>query len=274
MKSGKFPQIVLNGVILLLLFMLVYPLAMSIWCSFKTEIGFMYTRWYPTIPLRIKNYSVVFGNIWRYMVNTIFVATTGTAGLLFIASISAYTFARLKFPGKEFLFMMVIALMMVPGVLTLVPNYMLYQRFGLLNTYWVLILPMLSTGPVFGTFLLRSFFKSIPEDIFESARIDGAKEFIVFYKISLPLSLPILGTLTIMQVGGIWNDFLWPMITIQKDSMLTISAGLITRFTSEYGSNFPLSFAGYMIASFPLLILFIFANKYYVQGLTSAALKL
>ncbi len=79
MKSGKFPQIVLNGIILLLLFMLVYPLAMSIWCSFKTEIGFMYTRWYPTIPLRVKNYSVVFGNIWRYMVNTIFVATTGTA---------------------------------------------------------------------------------------------------------------------------------------------------------------------------------------------------
>lgn len=274
LSKNTFAQAILHFVIMLLLFIMIYPFAMALWCSFKTELGFMYTKWYPTIPLRINNYSVVFGSVQRYILNTMFVAVVGITGLLFIASISAYTFARLKFPGKEFLYMVVISLMMVPGVLTLVPNYMIYKSLGLLNTYMVLILPMIVTGPVFGTFLLRAFFSSIPEDIFESARLDGAKEFVVFYRISLPLSMPILGTLTIMQVNGVWNSYLWPMITIQKNELLPISAGLITRFSSQYANNYPLSFTGYMIASVPLLLLFIFANRYYIEGLTTSAIKL
>jgi len=194
--------------------------------------------------------------------------------MLFIASLSAFTFARMEFFGKEVLFMCVLVVMMIPGVLTLVPSYMLYKSFGLLNSYLVLIIPIIVGGPVFGTFLLRSFFQAIPEEIFNAAKIDGCTDFQLYYKIAIPLCMPILGTLTIMQVMGTWNDYLWPMITIQNEKLLTISAGLILRFTQIYSTAYTLSFAGYMLASLPLILLFIFANRYYIEGLTTAALKL
>jgi ABC-type glycerol-3-phosphate transport system permease component len=194
--------------------------------------------------------------------------------MLFISSLSAFTFARMRFLGREVLFMAVIIVMMIPGVLTLVPSYMLYKSFGLLNSYLVLIIPIIVGGPVFGTFLLRAFFQAIPEDIFDAAKIDGCTDFQLYYKVGLPLCMPILGTLTIMQVMGTWNDYIWPMITIQNEKFLTISAGLILQFTKVYSNAYTLSFAGYMLASLPLIFLFIFANRYYIQGLTTSALKL
>lgn len=272
-KDFTISQVILNVTIIILLFTLIYPLVMAVWCSFKSDQGFMYTKWYPTLPLRIGNYTTVLPKIWRYIVNTVFVAIVGTTGMLMISAASAYTFARLKFPGKEVIFMSFMALMMVPGVLTLIPNYMLYKTFGLLDSYWALILPSF-IAPIGSVFLLRSFFRGIPEEVFESARMDGAKELTVFFKICLPLSVPILATLCIMSVNGTWNSYFWPLITIRKNELLTISAGLITRFQSEYGTNYPLSFSGYMFASIPLLLIFIFANQYYIEGITSAAIKL
>ena len=273
-KLFTIPQIILHLVLCLLLFLMLYPLAMAFWSAFKSELGYMYTRWYPTLPLRFRNFVVAFPLIWQYMVNTVIVAVVGISGMLFISSLAAYTFARMKFPGKEFLFMMVIALMMIPGILTLVPSFMLYKSFGLLNTRLALIIPIVTGGSVFGVFLLRTFFAGIPEDIFEAARIDGAKEFRIYYSICLPLSLPIMGTLTIMRINSIWNEYLWPMITQQKHENLTISAGLIVQFVREYGQNYPVQFAGYLLCSIPLILLFIFANKYYIEGLTSSAIKL
>jgi multiple sugar transport system permease protein len=247
---------------------------MSFWNAFKSELGYQYTRWYPTLPLRFRNFNAAFPLIWRYILNTLIVAVSGTAGMLFISSLAAYTFARIKFPGREFLYMMVIALMMIPGIMTLVPSFMLYKGFGLLNSRLVLIIPIITGGSVFGTFLLRTFFSGIPEDIFEAARIDGARDFKVYYSICLPLCMPILGTLTIMQINGIWNDYLWPMITQQKHENLTISAGLIVQFVKEFSRNYPVQFAGYLLSSIPLILLFVFANKYYIEGLTSSAIKL
>lgn len=269
-----FGTVILHTIIAILLFMLLYPLVMTLWCSFKSDLAFDYARWYPTLPIRWTTYTTAFPLIWRYILNTVFVAVVGTAGMLFISSISAFTFARMKFPGREFLYTCVIALMMIPGILSLVPGFMIYKHLGLLNSYWVLIIPIVVGAPVFGIFLLRAFFEGIPEEVFEAARIDGAGEFLVYKSICLPLSIPIMGTLAIMQIVGVWNDFVWPRITIQDDKLMTISAGLLMRFTSQVGSNYPLTFAGYMIASVPLIILFTFANKYYIEGLTSSALKL
>jgi ABC-type glycerol-3-phosphate transport system permease component len=151
---------------------------------------------------------------------------------------------------------------------------MLFKGFGLLNTRLALIIPVITGGSVFGVFLLRTFFAGIPEDIFEAARIDGAREFRIYFSICLPLCMPIMGTLTIMRINAIWNEYLWPMITQQKHERLTISAGLIVQFVREYGSNYPVQFAGYLLSSVPLILLFIFANKYYIEGLTSSAIKL
>ena len=267
-------QIVLHVIMIILLFMMMYPLAMCLWDSFKSELGFQYTRWYPTLPLWGTNYATAFPQMWTYMINTTFVAATGTVGMLFLASLGAYGFARINFAGREIIYMGVIALMMIPGVLSLVPSFMLWKSIFGLNNYFILILPIWFGGTVFGCFLLRAFFAGVPEDIFESARIDGANEFQVYFSICLPMSMPILGTLTIMQITSTWNDYLWPMICIQKEELMTITVGLLVRFSNSYGTNYPVMFSAYMIASIPLILLFIFCNRFYIEGLTSSAIKI
>ena len=274
MKKVKVYQLLIHMIMAILIFMLLYPLGMAVWGSFKSDISFLYSKWYPTLPLRIRNYAIAFPNIWKYIINTVFVAAVGTSGMIFISSLAAFAFGVMDFRFKNKIYIFIIALMMIPSVLTLVPSYMLYTNLGLRNTYAVLIIPVIFGGAVFGVFLLRSFFEGIPEDIFDSARIDGATEFTIYRKICFPLSLPIIGTLSIMQIINIWNDYLWPMITIKDDNLLTISAGLIIRFTREYTSTYHIAFAGYLISSIPLILLFVFENRYYIEGLTSSGLKL
>ena len=263
-----------HAVIALILFMMLYPLGMALWCALKNETGFNYTRWYPTLPLYFSNLSFAFDKVIVYILNTVLVAAVGTVGVLFVSSISAYTFARMQFFGKNFLYMSIIVLMMIPGVLTLVPSYVLYKNLVGLDNYVVLILPVIVGGSIFGVFLLRSFFEGLPESIFEAARIDGAGEFKVYLQICLPLSLPIMGTRAIMQISNVWNDYLWPMITIKSDNLFTISAGLLLKYVSAYTSNYPAIFAAYLLSSIPMILLFVFANKYYIEGLTSSAMKL
>lgn len=253
---------------------MLYPLALTIWNSVKIDLQFQTSKWYPTLPVWLTNYQVALPKVWRYMLNTVIVAVGGTLGMLLLSSLAAYGFARIKIYGKEAVYLIIIALMMIPGVLTLVPSYMLWKNIIGLNNYAILILPVIIGGSVFGIFLLRSFFEGIPEDIFESARIDGANELLVYFKICLPMSIPIMGTLSIMQITGIWNDYMWPLITIQNEKLMTISVGLLTRFANMYGTNYPIMFSSYMVASIPLILLFIFANKFYIEGLTSAAIKM
>lgn len=268
------PQILLHLIIALLLFLMIYPLAMALWNALKSDLAYTTTKWYPTLPIRILNVRNAFFEVYRYVLNTIFIGVVGVIGSLFIASLSSYTFARMRFPGRKALYYAVIVLMMVPGVLTLVPSYMLYRNMNLLNTYAVLILPLIVGGPIFGIFLLTSFFEGLPADFFEAAQIDGAGEFRCYYMIAVPLCMPIMGTLTIMQIVGIWNDYLWPMITIHDAEMLPISAGLIVNFTKQFSTNMPMTFAGYLVASLPLILLFIFANRYYIEGLISSSIKM
>lgn len=269
----KISQINLNIVIVFLLVIMLYPLAMALWSSTKNEALFQYTKWYPTLPLYLNNIKHAFAVLKQYMFNTVFVALTGTIGMLAVSSLAAYSFSKLKFPGKNAIFMAVISLMMIPGILTLVPSFMLYKSIVGTDNYMILILPQI-VGPVFGVFLLRSFFEGLPNELFEAARIDGASEFKAYYKICLPLSMPIMGTLAIMQISGAWSDYAWPLITLKSDKFFTISLGLMLRYVGTYTTNYPSITAGYLVASFPLIFLFIFANKFYVQGLTGSAMKL
>ena len=254
--------------------LLVYPIVISLFVSLKDINAYKASPWLPTLPFWVSNFTYAGSQIWQYMMNTVFVSIVSVIGLLFFSSISAFAFSRLEFPGREQIFFAIIALMMVPGVLTLVPTYMTYNYLGTLNTFWVLILPIVIGGSIGGIFLLRSFFNGLPEDLFEAARLDGCSEFSVYTKICLPLSKPILGTLAIQTILGIFNDLIWPMLTIQNEKLWTISAGIFIRFMNQNAQNVPVSFSGYMIASLPLLILFIAANKSFIQGLTSAGLKL
>lgn len=273
-RRGYYRASILHLMIAVLLAMLLYPLGVTVWSSFKSDLAFQYSRWYPTLPLSWGTYQTVYPMVWRYIVNTVIVAALGTAGNLLISSISAFTFARMKFPLKEVIYTSIIALMMIPGVLSLVPAFMLYKQLGFFDTYAVLIVPIIVSGPIFGTFLLRGFFEGIPEEVFEAARMDGATELMIYRSMCLPMSIPILGTLAIMTIMNTWNDILWPMVTISKDELLTVSAGLLVRFTTLVGSNYPNQFAGYMISSIPLILLFAYANKYYIEGMAGSAVKL
>ena len=273
-KKTAIPQIFLHLIIAVLMVCMLYPLFISVFIALKNQDAFRADPWVPTLPLWFSNFKTAYTVVGTYIFNTLFVAAAGVTGLLFVSSISAYVFARMKFPGRELIYYAVIALMMVPGVLTLVPTYMLYNNFNMLNTYWVLIVPIIFGGSVNGVFLLRAFFSGIPESTFEAARIDGCSEVQSYFYVCLPLSKAILGTLAIQQIIAIWNDIVWPRITISKPELWTISAGLFRQFSGQYANNTPVQFAGYILASLPLILLFMFANKFYVEGLTSAGLKL
>ena len=273
-KKMTIGQIFLNAYIVILLIFMIFPMAMALWNSFKLQHLFQDTIWYPTFPLVVENLGDAFIDLWPYMLNTIEVGVLGGLGLIFIAAISAYTFAKMRFYGRKVLYSMVIALMMMPGILTLVPQLEIYRTLNLSKTdnIMALVLPLWTNGPIFGVFLLTSFFRGIPDDMFEAARIDGANEFVCFAGIALPVCMPIIGTLAIMTLSNIWNDYLWPM-TVMKDKV-TIAAALVKVYTSEHLSNQPLQFAGYFVSSLPLILLFVFCNKYYVEGLIGSSIKL
>jgi ABC-type glycerol-3-phosphate transport system permease component len=274
-KAGRgISQIILHLILVLLMVCMLYPLLISIFIALKNQDAFRFHPWTPTIPLWFSNFKTAYTVVGTYIYNTIFVGLTGVTGMLFLSSISAYVFSRMNFPGREIIYYAVISLMMVPGVLTLVPTYMLYSQMNMLNTYAVLIVPIIFGGSVGGVFLLRAFFGGIPESTFEAARMDGCTEFQSYLYVCLPLSKAILGTLAIQQIIAIWNDIVWPTITISNPKLWTISAGLFRQFSGQYANNTPVQFAGYILASMPLILLFTFANKYYIEGLTSAGLKL
>lgn len=267
-------QIALNAVIVLLLFLMIYPLAFAVWNAFKSGDGYRYTRWYPTLPLHIANIGTAWSVTYRWMFNTVFVGVLGTAGMLFLSSMASFAFAKLRFPGKSIFFSMVIVLMMIPSVLTLIPSYLQYKAFGMYDSHLALILPIWTAGCIFSVFLTTSFFSGLPKDIFEATQIDGGTKWHCYLHIAVPLSVPILSTIAIMQLINTWNDYLWPSLLLPTEEKLTISAGLILFCRGEYSSNYPLQFAGYLVASTPLIVLFIGCNKFYIQGLVSSGIKM
>ncbi|HEX5417172.1 MAG TPA: carbohydrate ABC transporter permease, partial [Chloroflexota bacterium] len=181
--------------------------------------------------------------------------------------------ARFSFPGREIMFYLVLALLMIPGILTLVPSFLLVKSLGLIDSFWGLILPYIAGGQVFAIFILRQFFSALPEELFESARIDGASEVRAFWSIAVPLSQSIIGVVAIMHILSTWNDFIWPLVVMSTESKFTLTLGLLN-FRGVYWDNWGPLFAGYVIASIPLLILFGFTSRLFVEGLASGALKL
>jgi ABC-type glycerol-3-phosphate transport system permease component len=273
-KNIRVGQIIDHTLLILLLCIMVYPLLMAVWCAFKSQAEFNLTKWYPTLPLNFENMQFAVEELYIYIFNTILVGVVGTLGMLIVSSLAAYAFSRMEFYLKNLLFGMVIGLMMVPAIMTLVPSFMLYKKMVGTDTYIILILPIITGGSVFGVFLLRSFFEGINESIFEAARIDGAGDFMCYYRICLPLSIPILATLAIMQLSGTWNDYIWPMIAIPTDTTkLTIAAAIKKEFLSANTGSYPTLFSGYLVASIPLILLYVFSNRFYVEGLTNSAVK-
>ncbi|MCL5269761.1 MAG: carbohydrate ABC transporter permease [bacterium] len=220
-----------------------------------------------------KSYRQSWTLIRPYMLNSILVCLVTATGVLLLGSISAYILSRYRFFGSKAIFFFIISTMMFPGVLTLVPAYLLVKSLHLLNSYWVLVLPYVAGGQVFAIFVFKSFFDGLPEDLFESARIDGAGHMQLYWNIVLPLSKPVMSVVLVMNVIGTWNNFLWPFITNTDAKYHVIASGLYVLATSVHAQNMSTLFAAYMIASIPLLIMFTYATKPFIQGVTSGAFK-
>ena len=249
------------------------PLVLMVSISFKTRAQFSVQPIWPTFPLHIENYGFAWEQVFRPLVNSAIICTASIIGTLFFASLAAYAFARFTFPGSRILFLGVIALLMIPEVLLLVPRYVITGQLHLLGNYLGLIIPYISAGEIFAVFVLRTFFAAVPGELVEAARIDGASHFTIFWRIMIPLSKPILSTLAIIQLIRLWNDFIWPFVVITKKDQYTLALILRT-FAGEFGTQWGLIMSCYVMASLPLLIVFAFASKQFIKGLTSGAIKL
>ncbi len=258
-------------------FLLFLPYILTINLSVKSIPQFDHEPFGITFPFFFSNYFEQNGGAWsavsKYLLNSVFVSGVTVVGVVAVASLAAYVYARFSFPGKEIMFYLVLALLMIPGILTLVPAFILVKGLGLYNSWWGLILPYIAGGQVFALFILRQFFAALPEELFESARIDGATELRAFWSIAIPLSKSILGVVAIMNILGTWNDLIWPLVILGDQKLYTLTLGLWA-FRGQYWNNWGPLFAGYVIASIPLLLLFTFTSSLFVEGLTSGALKL
>ncbi|MGM7422349.1 carbohydrate ABC transporter permease [Cellulosimicrobium sp. CpK407] len=242
--------------------------------SFKTQ-GELLQRpitWWPQNPT-LDNYERWLSqlNYGQYFTNSIVVAVAVVLGNIIFCSMVGYALAKMQFPGKKVLFALVMLTLMVPGVVTLVPMFVLVSNMGLVNTYPALILPFLA-GPL-GVFLMRQFMLGIPDALIEAARIDGAGEFRIFFRIVLPQCGPPLATLSILTFLGSWNNFLWPLVVAQTENMYTLPVALSLYSVGSNGTYYGLLMAGSVLVVTPILILFLFLQRYFVQGIAMTGIK-
>ena len=205
-----------------------------------------------------------------FYINSIIVAVSVTFGQVATSSLAAYAFARLRFPGRDKLFLGYLATLMVPGVITMIPVYILLSRLRLTDTYWALILPGMFSA--YGTFMLRQFFLTIPRDLEDAARIDGASLLGIYWNVILPLSKPALAALTTFVFLHSWNDFMWPLIVIDSLGLKTLPIGL-AHFQGPYLTEWHLLMAASVIVMVPVLIVFVIGQRYFVRGLILSGLK-
>lgn len=252
--------------------LMLLPFVWMLSTSLKTSSSvFVYPpEWIPN-PVQWKNYSDVLRVMpfLRYVLNTAAVATSITFLHLAVSSLAAYAFARLRFPGRNRLFLAYLATLMVPGQVTLIPNFLIVKYLGWIDSYQALIIPQIFTA--FGTFLLRQFFLTIPGELEDAARIDGASALSIYWRIVLPLSGPALATLGVFTFTAQWNNFLWPLIVTNDEQMRTLTVGLralVGQFTVQY----PLLMAGSVISVLPILVIFIVAQRFFVRGIALTGL--
>lgn len=261
--------------LVILAFLSLYPFIYMLITSLKTN-GQFYSNFFGiSFPLHFGNYAAAWHAISGFMWNSVFLSVTSVIIITVTSTLAAYAFARLRFRLKGFLYIAILALMMIPGELTLIPLFLEIKAFGLLNSEWGLILVFAAGGQAFTIFVLRQAFASLPEEIFESARIDGCSEIRAYFRIALPLTKSVIGTMAIWNLLATWNNFLLPLVTLNNPSKFPITVGLL-QFQSQFSSEtlYGPMFAGYAIASLPLLVLFLFTMKMFMQGLTSSAIKM
>ncbi|MCX6046533.1 MAG: carbohydrate ABC transporter permease [Chloroflexi bacterium] len=250
------------------------PLIMLLELSFKSQQQMADAMWLPSWPLYVKNYVKAWSVMQPYMVNS-FNFSLGAVTISIVCSVlSAYVLARYDFPGREFFYIAILALLMIPGVLTLITAFVVTVNLKLNNTYWGVWLPLAAGAQAFQIIVLRTFFASLPGELFEAGRIDGASESTMLLRIALPLAKPILSTLIVLQILSVWNEFIWPIMVLSDPTQYPAILGIL-RLGSLVTDHDPgAMYAGYVISGIPLLLLFAFTSRSFIRGLTSGAIKM
>lgn len=265
----------------------VYPFLWMIATSFKDTVE-IYTRPLSLIPQlpTVQNYIDVVETVpfFLYFKNSFILAAAGVLTNVFLGALAGYGFAKLKFKGKKVMFTNLLSSMMIPGIVTLVPQFVVLRKFplfggnnllgqggkGMINSFWAIILP--GACGTYAVFFMKQFFETLPNDLAEAGRIDGASEFRIFWQLHLPLIKPAAITLGIMTFQSGWNNFMWPLIVLNDSSKYTIQIGL-SLFRTNYQTNYGAMMAGTVIATLPVLLMFIFAQRYFIEGIAFSGSK-
>ncbi|MDR2375449.1 MAG: carbohydrate ABC transporter permease [Treponema sp.] len=276
-KSMKKSRIITGGMLYIFLsFCALATLIPVVWVfftSFKAS-GEVFTFPPVLFPKRFlwSNYVKVWAssNYYRYFINTVIVSVCVVTGQLVTSSMAAYSFARLKYRGRDRIFLLYLGTLMIPGQVTMIPSFIMINALGWINTYMALIIPLIFTA--FGTFLLRQFFVTIPHELDEAAMIDGASYFTIYSKVILPLSKTALATLAVLTFLSTWNAFLWPLIVTRTDMMRTLTQGIIN-FRGRFRSDWNLIMTSTIISIVPMILIYLNAQKYFIEGIAMSAVK-
>lgn len=267
-------KIIIHAVLITGAVFLMVPLLWMFSTSLKSlgTVMVIPPEWIPEVPLW-SNYAEIFQVVpfGLYIRNTAFVTLADVVGKIISCSLVAFAFARLRWRGRDTLFIIMLATMMLPTQVTLVPQFIIYRYLGWIDTYFPLILPNWFGGP-FLTFLLRQFFMSIPLELDDAARIDGATIFGIYWRIILPLSKPGLAAVGIFTFNASWNDFFAPLIYLHSRERYTLSLGLRS-FQDQNYTEWHLLMAASLVAMVPVLLIFFFAQKYFIQGIVFTGIK-
>lgn len=266
-------EIILFLLLLIPLSFMLIPFLYMVSISIKTDgvVLRTLTDIIPTSP-SFDNYVTVLanGNFTRYLGNSLFISSSIVIGNVFFCTMVGYTFAKMTFPGKNMIFILVLTSFMIPFQVTMIPVFQLMQNIGWIDTYWALIVPTLVTP--FGIFLMRQYISSIPDELIYAAKVDGASEFRIVWQIIFPLARPIVAVLVIMTFLNSWNDFLSPLILTTSPEMRTVPLGL-AEFSFLNNTNWGNLMAASVVSLLPVFIIFIFFQKQIISGLVSGAIK-
>ncbi|BCJ38132.1 putative sugar ABC transporter, permease protein [Actinocatenispora thailandica] len=276
MKRGA--KLAVYAVLVVGAFVSVFPYLMVVFTSLKTAPQLNSTApWLPAVPGTLANFVSLFdGSIANvsflaYLWHTVLLTVVLTIGQLVFTTFAAYAFARMRFPGRQLLFWAYVATLMVPNVVTMIPLYLIMRQIGWVDTWLGLVAPYLLGSP-YGIFLMRQFFQTLPADLEDAARIDGAGTMSILLRVILPLSKPILGTLTILTIVFSWHNFLWPLIISSSDSTRVVTVG-IASLQGNLGADYNLMMAGSFVALVPLIVVFLLFQRSIVRSVALTGLK-
>ena len=271
--NPRLAKAIINGLLIALAVISLGPLLWMLSVSFMQpgEASHFPPRLLPSAPT-LHNYRELFerAGIGKYLLNSFLIATCVTVLSVFFNTMAGYAFAKLNFSGREKIFRGLLAALVIPGQVAMMPLFLMLKQMHLINTYAGAIVPGMAA--IFGIFLVRQYARSIPDELLEAARIDGASEFRIFFQIVLPVLKPILVTLAIFSFLGAWNDFMWPLIVLSDQNMQTLPVALASLSRENVQDN-ELMMAGSVVTVLPVLILFLVLQRYYIQGLMLGSVK-